>query len=97
MTGKSDGINETVGSAYMEISLEGAKALGIIDQEVVLVSSRRGSIKLRAVISEKVTANVVFIPFHFAEAAANRLTHNALDKITDIPEYKVCAVKVEKL
>jgi len=97
MTGKSDGINETVGSAYMEISSEVAKKLGVVDQEIVCVSSRRGSIELRAIISEKVTANVVFIPFHFAEAAANRLTHNTLDKITDIPEYKVCAVKVEKL
>jgi len=38
---------------------------------------------------------VVFIPFHFAEAAANALTNAALDPIAKIPEYKVCAVKVE--
>jgi len=97
MTGKSEGINETVGSAYMEISIEVADKLGISQNELVSVSSRRGKIELRAVISEKVSGNVVFIPFHFAEAAANRLTHNALDEITDIPEYKVCAIKVEKL
>ena len=50
----------------------------------------------RALISDKAVAGSVFIPFHFAEAAANRLTNAALDPISKIPEYKVCAIRLEK-
>ncbi len=39
----------------------------------------------------------MFIPFHYKECAANLLTHNALDPVARIPEYKACAVKVEKI
>jgi len=49
------------------------------------------------VITDKVQEGSIFIPFHFKEAAANVLTNPALDPIAKIPEYKVCAVKVEKL
>jgi predicted molibdopterin-dependent oxidoreductase YjgC len=48
-----------------------------------------------AQVTDCVPLGVVFIPFHFAEAAANALTHAALDPTAKIPEYKVCAVKVE--
>ena len=59
------------------------------------VSSRRGSIVLRANVTHKTTVGVVFIPFHFREAAANVLTNPALDPFGKIPEFKFCAVKVE--
>jgi len=71
--------------------------LGIKDGEKVKVSSRRGSIEIKAVASERVFPGLVFIPFHFREAAANILTNDALDPIAKIPELKVCACKVEKL
>ena len=45
-------------------------------------------------VSRKAVAGTVFIPFHFAQGAANKLTNAALDPISGIPEYKVCAVKV---
>jgi len=64
--------------------------------DVLLVSSRRGEITARAQISDKAVEGTVFIPFHFAKAAANRLTNAALDPIAKIPEFKVCAVKIEK-
>ena len=60
----------------------------------VRVTSRRGSIVLRATVTHKTTMGVVFIPFHFVEAAANLLTIDALDPQAKIPEYKVCAVRV---
>jgi formate dehydrogenase major subunit len=82
---------------YMEISPTDAKALGIKDGERVKVSSRRGEIQIKAKISRKVDRGVVFIPFHFAEAAANILTNPAHDPVAKIPEFKACAVKVEKL
>jgi predicted molibdopterin-dependent oxidoreductase YjgC len=61
------------------------------------VSSRRGSIRIKARVTEKVKPRVVFIPFHFYEAAANKLTIDALDPTCKIPEYKVCACKIEKI
>ena len=58
------------------------------------VSSRRGAIVLRVQVTENTTVGVVFIPFHFSEAAANLLTIDALDPNAKIPEFKVCAVKI---
>ena len=46
-------------------------------------------------VTDRIKPGVVFIPFHFAEAAANALTNSAFDPVAKIPEYKVCAVKVE--
>jgi formate dehydrogenase major subunit len=60
------------------------------------VCSRRGSIELQARIDEGTPANTVFIPFAYAEAAANLLTNAALDPFGKIPEFKYCAVKIEK-
>jgi predicted molibdopterin-dependent oxidoreductase YjgC len=61
----------------------------------VRVSSRRGAIVLRTRVTEKARAGVVFMSMHFAEAAANLLTNDALDPQAKIPEYKACAVKIE--
>jgi len=71
-----------------------AEMLGLEDGQAVCVASRRGSINLRLTVSEKISAGVVFIPFHFAEAAANLLTIDALDPQAMIPEYKACAVQI---
>jgi predicted molibdopterin-dependent oxidoreductase YjgC len=54
-------------------------------------------VEIKATVTDRTDRGVVFIPFHFAEAAANRLTNTALDPIAKIPELKVCAVKIEKL
>jgi len=72
-----------------------AALIDIHDGQAVRVSSRRGQVVLRATVTEKTRAGVVFIPFHFAEAAANLLTIDALDPQAKIPEYKACAVKIE--
>lgn len=97
MTGKHEGINEIVGESYIEISPGRALDLNIENGEKVRVSSRRGVIEVLAKVTDIVNESVVFMPFHFAEGAANRLTNAALDPVTDIPEYKVCAVKIEKI
>jgi predicted molibdopterin-dependent oxidoreductase YjgC len=60
----------------------------------VRVTSRRGEVVLRANVTEKTSVGVVFIPMHFAEAAANLLTNDALDPQAKIPEFKACAVQV---
>jgi formate dehydrogenase major subunit/formate dehydrogenase alpha subunit len=97
MTRKVKEINKVSPEAYIEIHPDDARQLAIKEGIRVKVSSRRGSINIKAIISDRPIKGMVFIPFHFREAAANVLTSTALDPISKIPELKVCAVKVEKL
>jgi predicted molibdopterin-dependent oxidoreductase YjgC len=96
MTMKSEGLNNRAPECFVEIAPSDAAKMGLEDGARVKVASRRGGIKAVARISTKARAGTVFIPFHFAQAAANRLTNAALDPVSGIPEYKVCAVKLEK-
>ncbi len=80
--------------ALMDIHPADAARLGIMDGSPVRVTSRRGSIVLRAKVTTKTNIGVVFIPFHFREAAANLLTTDALDPQAKIPEYKAAVVRV---
>jgi predicted molibdopterin-dependent oxidoreductase YjgC len=97
MTRRSEKLHREVPDGYAEISPEDAEALGIGKSEVIRLVSRRGKIETRAWITRRVPPGVVFVPFHFAEAAANVLTNAALDPVAKIPEYKVCAVRAEKI
>ncbi len=97
MTRKSKGLDAVAHEPFVEINPADAAGLGIKDAEMLAVSSRRGTIRLKARVSDIVPARVVFIPFHYKEAAANMLTSDALDPICKIMEAKVCAVRVEKL
>ncbi|MFA5562766.1 MAG: formate dehydrogenase subunit alpha [Candidatus Caldatribacteriota bacterium] len=94
---KSKGLNEVYKEALVEISPNDAEELNIEDGEMVEVASRRGKIKAKVKITEKSDNGVVFMSFHFHEAAANLLTNAALDPVSKIPEYKVCAVKLKKI
>jgi formate dehydrogenase alpha subunit len=80
--------------AQVDVNPADAALIGVSDGRAVRVASRRGEITLRAHVTEKTLAGVVFIPFHFAEAAANLLTIDALDPQAKIPEFKVCAVSI---
>ena len=80
--------------ARVEINPADAARLGVEDGQAVRVTSRRGSVVVRAWVGERATLGVVFLPFHFVEAAANLLTIDAIDPQAKIPEYKVCAVRV---
>ncbi len=97
MTRRSKVLDEIVPHGEVEIHPDDAARLGIENDEVVRVATRRGVIETPARVSERVTAGSLFMAFHFAEAAANRLTSDALDPIAKIPELKVCAARVEKL
>lgn len=96
MTRRIEGLNELYPEGIAEINPVDAKKYDISDSDTIMVTSRRGSIKVTAKINHRSQNGVIFIPFHFAEAAANRLTNPALDPVAKIPEFKVCAVKVEK-
>ncbi len=97
MTRRSPILEESAPNAYVEMNPEDAEALGLADNEEVLASSRRGSIRLPVHITDRVRRGLVFIPFHYREAAANLLTNDALDPQCKIAEAKVCAIRVEKI
>ena len=96
MSMRTGGLNEIAPEAFVEISSQDARNLEVEEGSRVNIDSRRGTIQARIKISRKAVSGTVFIPFHYAQAAANRLTNAALDPISGIPEYKVCAVKVSK-
>ncbi|HDP36520.1 MAG TPA: formate dehydrogenase subunit alpha [Candidatus Atribacteria bacterium] len=96
ITRRSKGLNEIYPEALVEINPQDAENLKVKDGEFVEVTSRRGKIKAKAKVTEKSGKGVVFISFHFHEAAANLLTNAALDPVSKIPEYKACAIKIRK-
>ncbi|GAB4147973.1 MAG: hypothetical protein Fur0021_07310 [Candidatus Promineifilaceae bacterium] len=95
MTGRSR-LEEIYPEAVCEMSPEDAAAAGMKTGDWVKVSSRRGAIKTRLLVTERSPRGTIFIPFHFAEAAANLLTLDRIDKRAKIPDYKSTAVKIEK-
>jgi len=96
MTMKSAGLMDIAPECFVEISSRDAGKYEVADGAVVDIASRRGTIQARIKISTQAVPGTVFIPFHYAAAAANRLTNAVLDPISGIPEYKVCAVKLTK-
>lgn len=95
ITRRARGLAEIYPESQVELNPLDAKKLGIDDGATVKLTSRRGQVKVSAKLTERVAPGVLFLNFHFTEAAANILTNPALDPIAKIPEYKVCAVKVE--
>jgi formate dehydrogenase alpha subunit len=97
MTRRSDKLEQEVPEAYVELHPRDAAEIGLNGSRWVRVSSRRGEIEVAVRLTDKIKPGLVFIPFHFAEAAANVLTNSAFDPIAKIPEYKVCAVRLEAI
>jgi predicted molibdopterin-dependent oxidoreductase YjgC len=96
MTRKSAAIAQKQDENFVEMHPDDAKRLGVADGGLARVTTRRGSIVVRAHVGTKVRAGVLWMPFHFAETSTNRLTNDAFDNITRTAEYKCCAAKVEK-
>jgi anaerobic selenocysteine-containing dehydrogenase len=85
-----------VPAGAIEVHPADAAPLGVENGQRVRVSSRRGRIELPAHVTDRVPRGTVFLAFHYREAPANVLTIAALDPISKIPEFKVCAVRIEK-
>jgi formate dehydrogenase alpha subunit len=95
---KSKGLSEIYPEGLIEINPDDAARLGIKpDNGLVEVASRRGKVRVKAQVADKVPPGVVFMSFHFKEAAVNLLTSDILDPIAKIPGLKVCAVKIHKI
>ena len=96
MTRRAKGLDSREPVPTIELSPTDARALGVRDGDQVRVTSRRNSMLIGVRVSDRVRHRQVFVPFHFREAAANLLTNPVLDPYAKIPEFKVCAVRVEK-
>jgi predicted molibdopterin-dependent oxidoreductase YjgC len=96
MTRRSEPLDWREPRGHVEINFEDAAAIDLQDNAAVVVESRRGRVRTRAKISDRVPPGTVFLAFHWREAPANMLTQDfALDPVAKIPEYKVCAVRLE--
>ena len=96
MTGRSR-LEEIYPEATCEMQPVDAAEMGLETGNWVRVSSRRGAIQLRLLVTERSPRRTIFVPFHFAEAAANMLTLDRVDGRAKIPDYKNTAVKIEKI
>ncbi|MCR5748209.1 MAG: formate dehydrogenase subunit alpha [Lachnospiraceae bacterium] len=96
MTSRSDGLMEIANEGFIEINYKDADRIGIKNGETVKVKSRRGEISAKARVGRKVSEGETWMPFHFPDSPVNKITNAALDDFARIPEYKVCAVQVEK-
>lgn len=97
MTRRSWGLNGACPEERLELHPQDAARLGIADGDWVRVTSRRGTLTTAVQLTERVPAGVTFMTFHFTESPGNILTNSAADPIAGTPEFKVCAVRVEKL
>jgi formate dehydrogenase major subunit len=95
MTRRSYALDAIQPEAHVWLNPGDATDMGVADGDFVRITSRRGSIELRAKLSHRDTPGTCFIPFHFREAAANVLTIDEIDPFGKIPEFKFCAVRVE--
>jgi predicted molibdopterin-dependent oxidoreductase YjgC len=97
MTRRAEGLMAVYGQALIEVNPDDAIKLGLNGSKRVRVTSRRGSIEAEAWITDRVPPGMVYANFHFPESNANELTLGALDPVAKIPEYKISAVKVERV
>ncbi len=97
MTRKCDMLAREENQALLQINPTDAQALDIRNREMISLSSRRGEVKLRAHITDQVESGSVYSTFHFSEVPINLLTIGAVDPLAKCPEFKICAVRVEKV
>ena len=96
MTRRSEALSSLAPKSWVEINPADAAKHDIADGDEVVLTSRRGCLTSTAMVTEGIREGVVFMPFHYAESAANVLTNTAIDPVAKIPELKVCAVKLAK-
>jgi formate dehydrogenase alpha subunit len=97
MTRRVKGLNAFMSEEKLQLHPADAQKLAIGDGDMVSIASRRGQVTARARVTDVTPQGSVFMTFHFRETPTNRLTNPAIDPVAKTPEYKVCAVRVEKL
>jgi ferredoxin-nitrate reductase len=101
-TGKVSKLNKHIAQAYIEINPTNASLIGIKENDIVIVRSRRGEVRVKAKITATIKKGVVFLPMHWGKILgsdlnrANNLTSEMVDPISKEPDFKFCAVSVSK-
>ncbi|MDD5309883.1 MAG: molybdopterin dinucleotide binding domain-containing protein, partial [Deltaproteobacteria bacterium] len=95
-TGRS-GLNQMLPEEIADISPADAAEHGIVDGEMITLKTRRGQVRIRAKVNDRIPRGLVWTSFHFREGNANWLTNNVFDPGTKTAEYKACAVRMEKI
>ncbi len=95
MTRRAEGLMAVYDQSLIELNPDDAQRIGLNGSRRVRVTSRRGSMVAQTLITDRVPPGMVFANFHFPETPTNELTIAALDPVAKIPEYKICAVKIE--
>ena len=95
-TRRSAGFNEIFPEELIEVHPADAEKLNIKEGDYITAVSRRGKVRVKAWLTDRVMPGVCFMTFHFNEACANVLTNNAFDPVTGTAEYKACAIRLEK-
>src|SRR5262249_57865686 len=100
--GKADKLVRREPGPFVEVNPADAERLGFAQGETVLLSTRRGTVRLPVRLSEVVRPGMVFVPFHWGDLygegnAANYLTISAIGRVAKQPELKFCAVNLEKV
>lgn len=98
---RTEGIRKLAGlgrdKSYIEINKINADEMGVKDGDRVRVSSRRGTLETYANVGNRVLPDAAFMTFHFPDGNANMVANPATDDIARCPDYKVCAIKIEKI
>jgi anaerobic selenocysteine-containing dehydrogenase len=96
-TGRAAGFDLLIPHEQVEVSREDAADLGLVEDEQVDVISRRGRVRVAVTITDRSPKGLVFLGFHFPQhVLTNLLTTDAYDPVTETPEFKACAVRIEK-
>jgi assimilatory nitrate reductase catalytic subunit len=96
-TRRVSALKEAAPEAFVEIHPALARHFGIADGEIVRIATRRGTAEARARLTQTIRQDTLFMPFHYAASGrANLLTNPALDPVSRMPEFKVCAARLEK-
>ncbi len=96
MSQKSDAIRQKQSRNFVEMHTSDAERLGVANDDLVTVTTRRGELTVKAVVGERTRPGALWMPFHFVDQPTNRITNDAFDNITRTAEYKVCAAKIAK-
>jgi predicted molibdopterin-dependent oxidoreductase YjgC len=97
MTRRVKGLNAFMSEEKLQINQTDAQKLGVCDGDLVSITSRRGHVAAKAMITDITAPGSVFMTFHFRETPTNSLTNPAIDPVAKTPEYKTCAVRVDKI
>jgi ferredoxin-nitrate reductase len=101
-TGKVNKLNQHVRQAFLEIHPNDADGLGVNDGDIIVIKSRRGEVRVQAKISSQIKQGVVFLPMHWGKILdsdlnrANNITNDLTDPISKEPDFKYCAVSIQK-